>query len=72
MTVHGLVLPVWLCGTCDRPWPRANRRAELLGECATSPAALTDHLGSRLTAGWQDMSGVLAETVYRRFLGWLS
>lgn len=72
MTTHGPVLPLWLCGECERPWPCATRRAELLGEYATSPVALRIYLASHLAAAVQDMSWAPADAVYRRFLGWLA
>ncbi|MEU8328780.1 hypothetical protein [Micromonospora sp. NPDC048839] len=71
MTTHGPVLPLWLCEGCDRPWPCATRRGELLDEYATSPVALAGYLGSHLAAAMRDMSWAPADTVYRRFLGWL-
>ncbi|MEH0929895.1 hypothetical protein [Micromonospora sp. CPCC 205558] len=72
MTAHGPVLPLWLCEACDRPWPCATRRVQLLGEYATSPVALRIYLASRLTAAAQDMSWASADTLDRRFLGWLA
>ncbi|MFG1917314.1 hypothetical protein [Micromonospora sp. NPDC048898] len=72
MTTHGPVLPLWLCEGCDRPWPCATRRVELLGEYAASPVALRIYLRSHLTAAMQDMTWAPADTVYRRFLGWLA
>ncbi|MGW0213590.1 hypothetical protein ACWDXH_04295 [Micromonospora chokoriensis] len=72
MTAHGPVLPLWLCEACDRPWPCATRRVELLGEYATSPVALRIYLESRQAAAAQDMSWASTDTVYRRFLGWLA
>lgn len=44
MTAHGPVLPLWLCEACDRPWPCAIRRVELLGEYAASPVGLRTYM----------------------------
>lgn len=72
MTALGPVLPLWLCEACDRPWPCATRRVELLGEYATSPVALRTYLGSRMAAAAQDMSWAPVDTVNRRFFGCLA
>lgn len=72
MTVHGPVLPLWLCEACARPWPCATRRVELLGEYAASPVALRSYLGSHLSAARQDVTWAPPETLHRRFLGWLA
>jgi hypothetical protein len=71
VTRHGPVLPLWVCETCDRPWPCASRRLELLDEYALSPVDLRVYLCSRLVAATQDLTWAPADTVYRRFLGWL-
>lgn len=72
MTTHGPVLPLWLCETCDRAWPCATRRLELLDEYAASPVALAAYLGSHLTAARKDMTWASPDTLNRRFLGWLT
>ncbi|TNH27278.1 hypothetical protein FHG89_18335 [Micromonospora orduensis] len=69
MTNHGPVLPLWLCETCDRPWPCATRRTELLGECER--ISLAYYMNLCLISAGQDMSWAPADVLRRRFIGWL-
>lgn len=71
MTRHGPTLPLWLCETCDRPWPCAPRREELLGEYAQASPALTLYMAMYLASASQDMSWAPPEALRLRFLGWL-
>lgn len=69
MTRHGPVLPLWLCETCDRPWPCGIRRAELLSGC--DRVALAYYMSLCLISAGQDMSWAPADVLRRRFIGWL-
>ncbi|MEV4823922.1 hypothetical protein [Micromonospora sp. NPDC049274] len=71
MTRHGPVLPIWLCETCDRPWPCAIRREELLDEYADSSVTLAVYLGTLVVSAERDMSWAPPDTLRLRFLGWL-
>ncbi|MET8043387.1 hypothetical protein ABZU25_21300 [Micromonospora sp. NPDC005215] len=69
MTEHAPVLPLWLCETCERPWPCVTRRAELLGE--QDPVHLAYYLSLCLISAGQDMSWAPPDVLRRRFIGWL-
>ncbi|MEU8330661.1 hypothetical protein [Micromonospora sp. NPDC048839] len=69
MTAHGPVLPLWLCEGCDRPWPCATRRAELLTEQGRVPLAY--YLSLCLISAGQDLSWAPPDVLRRRFIGWL-
>lgn len=71
MTRHGPVLPLWLCETCDRPWPCAPRHAELLSEYGDASTSLALYMDMCLISAGQDMSWAPADVLRRRFLGWL-
>ncbi|MGC5286581.1 hypothetical protein [Micromonospora sp. DT231] len=70
MTTHAPVLPLWLCEGCDRPWPCATRRAELLAERERVPLAY--YLSLCLISAAQDMGWAPVDVLRRRFIGWLS
>ncbi|MEU4470429.1 hypothetical protein [Micromonospora sp. NPDC023888] len=67
MSTHGPVLPLWLCEGCDRPWPCARRRAELLAEREQVPLAYYLCL---ISAG-QGMKWARPDVLRRGFIGWL-
>ncbi|MGC4810798.1 hypothetical protein ACLQ29_09750 [Micromonospora sp. DT228] len=69
MTTHAPVLPLWLCERCDRPWPCATRRAELLAE--QGRVRLAYYLSLCLISAGQDMSWAPVDVLRRRFIGWL-
>ncbi|MEU8254927.1 hypothetical protein AB0C06_11760 [Micromonospora inaquosa] len=71
MTRHGPVLPLWLCETCDKPWPCVTRREELLGEYADASFTLAVYMGTYLVSAEQDMSWAQPDGLRRRFLGWV-
>ncbi|MFY1617322.1 hypothetical protein [Micromonospora sp. WMMD736] len=71
MTRHGPTLPLWLCVTCDRPWPCLARREELRGEYAEDSCALKLYMGMCLASARQDMSWARPEALRLRFLGWV-
>lgn len=71
MTKHGPVLPLWLCETCDRPWPCTPRRDELLGEHAATSISLALYMGACLLSARKDMSWAPPDALRRRFLGWM-
>ncbi|MFE9189233.1 hypothetical protein ACFYL6_06470 [Micromonospora sp. NPDC007208] len=71
MTKHGPVLPLWLCETCDRPWPCAPRRDELLGEHAATSISLALYMGACVLSARKDMSWAPPDALRRRFLGWM-
>jgi hypothetical protein len=68
---HPPTRPSWTCATCGDPWPCGPRRAELLAEYATAPAALGVLMYGYFCDAMQDLPRWNEHGVYRRFLGWL-
>ncbi|NYT96020.1 hypothetical protein [Salinispora sp. H7-4] len=70
MTAHGPVPRVWNCGGCGLPWPCPTRERELRAEYADAPVSLALYLGALLVRAAEDLPGVPAGPLHRRFIGW--
>jgi hypothetical protein len=71
VTVHGPLLPTWVCGTCDAPWPCSARKCELRTEFDGDRVPLALYLAAHFVRAAADLVGFSAGSLYRRFLGWV-
>ncbi|GAA3736470.1 hypothetical protein GCM10022225_18990 [Plantactinospora mayteni] len=71
LSVHVPALPSWLCDGCGDLWPCPNRKLELHTEFGGEPVPLALYLAAHFVRAAQDLAGLPAGSLHRRFLGWV-
>jgi hypothetical protein len=71
LTVHGPLLPDWICGACNASWPCSARKRELRTEFGDDPVPLALYLAAHFVRAVADLAGFPAGPLHRRFLGWV-
>ena len=71
MTTHHPVTPTWICGGCGADWPCQTRRRELRAEYDRASVSLALYLAAQFVDAAENLGGLSAGHLHRRFLGWI-